>query len=73
MIRGHVTGCVRLSAKTGNYGIEIPERTWHTVVCLQSGSVVYEVKDGPYAPINDKNFASWGTQRRQHRMRSLPG
>jgi hypothetical protein len=26
---------------------------------LESGSVVYEVKDGPYLPLSDKNFASW--------------
>jgi hypothetical protein len=32
---------------------------WHTVIALESGSVVYEVKDGPYSPIDDKNFASW--------------
>lgn len=57
--QGHVSECVRLCSKSGNYGIEIPEKTWHTVIALESGSAVYEVKDGPYLPINDKNFASW--------------
>jgi cupin fold WbuC family metalloprotein len=40
-------------------GVEIPERTYHTVISLESGSVAYELKDGPYIPIEDKNFATW--------------
>ncbi|HAH56525.1 MAG TPA: cupin fold metalloprotein, WbuC family [Bacteroidales bacterium] len=40
-------------------GAEIPERTFHTVVSLEPGSVAYEIKNGPYVPIEDKNFASW--------------
>jgi cupin fold WbuC family metalloprotein len=57
--QGRVTGHVILSAKKANFGIEIPEKVWHTVIPLETGSVVYEIKDGPYAPINDKNFATW--------------
>jgi len=30
-----------------------------SLVVLETGSVVYEVKDGPYFPISDKNFGSW--------------
>lgn len=56
---GKVIQCVQLGAKAGAYGIEIPEKTWHTVVSLESGTVLYEVKDGPYIPMTDKNFASW--------------
>ncbi|MCD4729519.1 MAG: hypothetical protein K8R74_02885, partial [Bacteroidales bacterium] len=37
----------------------IKERVYHTVVCLVSDSIAYEIKDGPYKPIDDKNFASW--------------
>lgn len=40
-------------------GAEIPERTFHTVISLEPGSVAYEIKDGPYVPIDDKNFAAW--------------
>lgn len=54
-IKEHIT----LDPKTGNYGVEIPERTWHSIIVLESGSVVFEIKDGPYEPINDKNFAPW--------------
>lgn len=42
-----------------NFGVEIPPSTWHTIIALESGTVVYEVKDGPYSVSNDKNFATW--------------
>ncbi len=56
---GEIFAHTILDARKGSYGTEIPERTWHSIISLESGSVAYEVKDGPYAPINDKNFASW--------------
>lgn len=54
-IREHVI----LGPGTGNYGSEIPPRTWHSLICLQEDSVAYEVKDGPWDPANDKQFAPW--------------
>jgi len=48
-----------LDAEKGNFAIEIPERTWHTVISLEKTSVAYECKDGPYNPADDKNFADW--------------
>jgi len=40
--------------------IEFPANTWHAVLSLDSGGVIFEVKHGPYAPLTDKDFASWG-------------
>jgi cupin fold WbuC family metalloprotein len=48
-----------LDSSLGSYGVEIAPREWHTIISLVSGTVVYELKPGPYAPIDDKNFASW--------------
>lgn len=48
-----------LSRELGNFGVEIPEKKWHTVIVLEEDTVVYEVKDGPYSPVDDKNFAEW--------------
>ena len=56
---GTPTDFVLLNRDKGNYAVEIPEGVWHSLFALKSGSVVYEVKDGPYLPMNDKNFASW--------------
>lgn len=40
-----------LDPEAGNYGINIPENQWHTLEVLESGSVILEVKEGPYSPI----------------------
>jgi cupin fold WbuC family metalloprotein len=56
---GVPTNFVLLDRDKRNYAVEIPPKTWHSVIALESGSVVYEVKDGPYSPLDDKNFASW--------------
>lgn len=32
---------------------------WHTMFALESSSVVFEMKAGPYDPDNDKQFAPW--------------
>ncbi len=32
---------------------------WHTMVALESGTVVYEMKGGPYDARTDKQFAPW--------------
>ena len=38
---------------------EFPANTWHTLVSLESGTVFFEVKQGPYKPIAKTNIASW--------------
>lgn len=39
--------------------VEIPPHAWHAVVSLEPGTVMFEVKQGPYAPLADKDFAPW--------------
>jgi cupin fold WbuC family metalloprotein len=56
---GNPTDFVLLDPIKGTYAIEIPSGVWHSVISLESGTVVYEIKDGPYLPISDKNFATW--------------
>ena len=50
---------VFLDPENGNFGVEVPVGTWHSLFALESGTVIYEVKDGPYSPLDDKNFAPW--------------
>ncbi|OHX13579.1 WbuC family cupin fold metalloprotein [Chromobacterium sphagni] len=38
---------------------EAPANTWHSVVSLEPGSVVFEVKRGPYQPIPATDLAEW--------------
>lgn len=56
---GEVDDFMLLDLRTGNHGVEIAPRTWHNLIALETGSVVYEVKDGPWDPADDKFFASW--------------
>ena len=56
---GEILDHIILDNKTCNYGVEIPARTWHTLLTLENDSLVYEIKDGPWDPSDDKNFANW--------------
>lgn len=44
----------------GPIALEIPAQTWHSVIALETGTVMFEVKEGPYSPVEDKDFAAWG-------------
>jgi cupin fold WbuC family metalloprotein len=55
---GNITEHVILDNQE-NFGVEIPPSVWHTLIALESGTIVYEIKDGPYSVTDDKNFASW--------------
>lgn len=39
-----------IDPKEKEYGIHIPAGQWHTLEVLESGTVIFEVKDGPYMP-----------------------
>ncbi|MDR3268547.1 MAG: WbuC family cupin fold metalloprotein [Tannerella sp.] len=56
---GHVTETVILDPRKGCYGGEIPAGTWHGLLVLESGSVIYEIKQGPFAPLTPENMAPW--------------
>lgn len=57
--KGNITDHILLNSENGNYGVEIPSKTYHSVISLEEGTVLYELKDGPYYQIDDKNFAEW--------------
>jgi len=40
-------------------GVEVPAGAWHCLVALRSGTVVFEVIQGPYDQATHKEFASW--------------
>lgn len=56
---GNIIEHVILDSNSGTYAVEIPARSWHTVLSLEEGTVVFEFKDGPYNATDDKNFATW--------------
>lgn len=40
-------------------GIELEPNTWHTVFPVTDDAVILEIKEGPYTPANESDFASW--------------
>ncbi|ASB48439.1 WbuC family cupin fold metalloprotein [Alkalitalea saponilacus] len=59
---GIVENVIILDALKGNYGVEIPPGVWHAVFCMETGTIVYEIKDGPYNVTDDKHFAPWAPE-----------
>ena len=50
----HLLGCAG-----GLAALEFEAGTWHTVTSLESNSVIFEVKEGPYLPVPDSDMAAW--------------
>lgn len=55
---GQVREAVHLDP-IGRPGIDIQAGVWHSLFSRQPGTVLFEVKDGPYNPYSDKDFAIW--------------
>lgn len=47
--------CV-LNPLDGNYGYHIPKGVWHGVEVLVPNTVMFEVKEGPYAPLGPEDI-----------------
>ena len=56
---GSITEKVLLNPLEGKYGVEIPSGTWHGLVVVESGTVIFEMKKGPYQPLPPEDLASW--------------
>jgi len=39
--------------------VETAAACWHAVLSLDAGGVIFEVKQGPYAPFREEDFAQW--------------
>ncbi len=61
--QGMVTGGVRFGANRNDeglaVGVEVHANTWHTVIALEPGCVLLEVKAGPFDPNQPKDLAPW--------------
>ncbi|UCE77858.1 MAG: WbuC family cupin fold metalloprotein [Gammaproteobacteria bacterium] len=55
---GRVAERQELKAEGPVFGAEVEAGRWHALVALQP-SVLFELKQGPYSALTDKDFASW--------------
>jgi len=56
---GKLTRTVVLQAGGATLGINIPHGQIHSLVALEPGSVFFESKAGPYAPLSAQEKAAW--------------
>jgi len=53
-----LTDSVILNPLDGKYGVNIPAGLFHTLEVLEPGTVIFEVKEGPYTPIGAMDVLS---------------
>lgn len=53
---GTIAGISEIDPKKGVYGAHIEKGQWHTLEVLESGTVLFEVKDGPYKPFQPEDM-----------------
>ena len=56
---GRIADSMILDPSNKDFAAEMDARVYHTIICLEPNSIIYELKDGPYNPLDDKNFAPW--------------
>lgn len=59
---GNITEKIVLSPAQGVYGADIKAGLWHGLLVMEPGSVIYEVKAGPFAPLCPANVAPWSPE-----------
>jgi len=57
--QGAISECLEVRAGGDVFGVDLEPGVYHTFFALEPDTVVYEVKDGPYAPTTDKAFPAW--------------
>jgi cupin fold WbuC family metalloprotein len=56
---GALLEAILLEADGPVRGVEIPIGAWHSLISLESGTVLFEAKEGPFLENTDKAFAPW--------------
>lgn len=56
--QGNVTGEWICAPNTNCVGLNIPAGQWHNLDCLEPGTVLFEAKDGAWAPLENNDILS---------------
>jgi len=59
---GRVVDRLIATSRGPTFGVDTEPGVFHTFVCLEPDTVLFEVKDGPYERISDKDFAAWAPE-----------
>ncbi len=55
---GSIKESIVLNPEKGQYGVDIPKGIWHNLESLESGSVFFECKEGPFVPHEEEGILS---------------
>ena len=61
---GTIRDSVILCPEEGRYGVDIPKNIWHTIESLETGSVLFECKEGPFIPHEQEGILTKAEGRR---------
>lgn len=53
---GNITERIIMEPETDCCGVDIPAGRWHKIVSLESDTVIFEAKDGPYEPLTPEDI-----------------
>lgn len=53
---GEITDTILMQAGGECPALQIPAGQWHTVKVLEQGTVIFEAKDGAYAPLGEEDI-----------------
>lgn len=56
---GSVKDTFEMSPDSDVKGMEIEAGVWHSLIVLEPGTILYEIKNGPYVPLSPENLAPW--------------
>ena len=52
---GSIIEDVVLCNEEGRYGVNIPKGVWHTIEAMETNSVLFECKEGPFSRLASSN------------------
>ena len=61
-VDGYVIKRYELSPCTGSLGVELVPNTWHMLFPANAEAVIFEVKEGPFTPKKESDFACWAPE-----------
>ena len=54
--KGELTDTFIVAAGSDIIGLSVPKGQWHSLECLESGSVILETKDGPWEAMKEEDM-----------------
>jgi cupin fold WbuC family metalloprotein len=59
---GEIERVERLQAGSETFGLDLEAGLFHAFLVRAPDTLIYEVKPGPYSPLDDKDFAAWAPE-----------